>query len=90
MGQMQTPLDLTYLADTVLVMRFFEAFGQIKKAISVIKKRSGAHEKSLRELRIGQGGVIVGPVLKYFSGIFSGIRKYVGSTDKLMDNPLDA
>ena len=87
LGIMQTPLDLTYLADTVLITRYFEAFGQMKKAISVIKKRSGAHEESLRELRIGQGGIIIGPILKEFSGIFSGIPKYVGDNNKLMNNP---
>jgi circadian clock protein KaiC len=84
MGSMQTPLDLTYLADSVIVTRYFEAFGAIKKAISVIKKRTGWHEESLRELRIGQGGVIIGPVLSEFSGIFSGIPKYMGSDQNIL------
>ena len=84
MGSMQTPLDLTYLADSVVITRFFEAFGRIKKAISVIKKRTGVHEESLRELKIGQGGVIVGPVLEDFSGIFSGVPRYTGSDAQIM------
>jgi circadian clock protein KaiC len=84
MGTMQTPLDLTYLADSVIVTRYFEAFGSIKKAISVIKKRTGAHEETLRELRIGQGGVLIGPVLSEFTGIFSGIPKYNGSNDNII------
>jgi len=78
MGQMQTPLDLTYLADTVVITRYFEAFGQMKKAISVVKKRTGWHENSLRELEITSGGVAVGPVLKDFRGIFSGIPTFSG------------
>lgn len=73
MGQMQTPLDLTYLADTVVVTRFYEAFGAMKRAIAVVKKRTGAHEDTLRELTIGPGGVNVGPILKDFRGIFTGV-----------------
>jgi circadian clock protein KaiC len=84
MGSMKSPLDLTYLADTVLITRFFEAFGRVKKAVSVIKKRTGAHEETLRELKIGQGGVMVGPVLEEFSGIFSGIPNFVGSAHKIL------
>ncbi len=81
---MQTPLDLTYLADSVIVTRYFEAFGAIKKAISVVKKRSGVHEETLRELKIGHGGAIVGPVLKDFSGIFTGTPRFTGNTSQLM------
>lgn len=84
MGTMQTPIDLTYLADSVILTRFFEAFGKIKKAISVIKKRSGVHEDSLREYKLGKGGVIVGPVLAEFSGVFSGIPRYMGDESKIM------
>jgi len=84
MGSMQSPLDLTYLADTVILTRFFESFGKIKKAISVIKKRTTVHEESLRELRIGPGGVIIGKVLNEFSGIFSGIPKFLGNESKMM------
>ena len=84
---MQSPLDLTYLADSVILTRYFEAFGSMKKAISVIKKRTGFHEESLRELRIGQGGIIIGPVLNEFSGVFSGIPKYFGKEDSIIDKP---
>ena len=83
MGNMQTPLDLTYLADTVIVTRYYEAFGEIKKAISVLKKRTSAHEGTLRELKIGKGGVVVGEILKEFRGVFSGIPTYVGDVAKL-------
>lgn len=84
MGNMHSPLDLTYLADCVIMTRFFEAFGHVKKAISVIKKRTGSHEGALRELQIGPGGVKVGRVLDEFTGIFSGIPKFRGAAEKIM------
>ena len=84
MGQMQTPLDLTYLADSVIVTRYFEAFGSVKKAISVIKKRTGAHEETLRELQIGKGGLIVGNILREFSGIFTGIPTFLGDVNAML------
>jgi circadian clock protein KaiC len=56
-GQMQSPLDMSYLTDTVVLLRHFEFHGAVKKAISVIKKRSGAHEETIREFRLGPGGV---------------------------------
>ncbi len=82
MGHMQTPLDLTYLADSVIVTRFYEAFGKVKKAISVTKKRTGTHEETLRELRIGEGGILVGEILENFSGIFTGVPKYLGLNER--------
>jgi circadian clock protein KaiC len=85
MGNMQTPLDLTYLADSVILTRFFEAFGRVKKAISVLKKRTGSHEEALREFRLGPGGIIMGDVLEDFSGIFSGIPKYLGIRENILD-----
>lgn len=84
MGAMQTPLDLTYLADTVILTRYFEAFGSIKKAISVIKKRTGAHEETLREYRIAQGGIQVGKVLRDFKGVFSGSPHFLGTRDEIL------
>jgi circadian clock protein KaiC len=72
-GQMQSPIDLTYLADTVLALRFFEANGAVHKAISVIKKRTGPHEKTIRELTIARSGIIVGPPLERFRGVLAGV-----------------
>jgi circadian clock protein KaiC len=86
MGNMHTPLDLTYLADSVIITRFFEAFGSIKKAISVTKKRTGDHEETLRELKIGKGGISVGPVLAEFAGIFSGMPRYLGENEDILKN----
>ncbi len=72
-GQMQTPLDMTYLADTVLALRFYEANGSIHRAISVLKKRTGEHERNIRELRISADGIFVGPPLRQFRGILTGV-----------------
>ena len=70
---MQTAVDASYLADTVIALRYFEAKGQLRRAISVVKKRSGAHEDTLREMRIGKGGVALGIPLHNFHGVMSGI-----------------
>jgi circadian clock protein KaiC len=72
-GNMQTPIDVTYLADSVILMRFFEADGEVKKAISIIKKRSGMHEKAIREFTIDQKGVSVGEPLRKFRGVLTGV-----------------
>ncbi len=83
-GQMQTPIDLTYLADTVILLRFFEQGGRIKKAISVIKKRIGKHEDTLREFRIDDGGLRVGDALEQFHGVLTGTPVYTGSSEQMM------
>ncbi len=70
---MQTPVDASYLADTVIALRYFEAKGALKRAISVVKKRSGMHEDTLREMRLGDGGIALGAPLHNFHGIMSGI-----------------
>jgi circadian clock protein KaiC len=71
-GYMQTPVDVTYLADTVLTLRYFEARGAVHKALSVVKKRTGSHEGTIRELRIADTGVTVGAPLENFRGVLSG------------------
>jgi circadian clock protein KaiC len=72
LGQMRPPIDVTYLADTVLALRFYEADGAVHKAISVIKKRTGTHEQSIREVIIGYRHIVIGRPLTDFRGIFSG------------------
>jgi circadian clock protein KaiC len=74
---MQTPVDASYLADTVIALRYFEARGKLRRAISVVKKRSGAHEDTLRELRLQHGGVQLGEPLHDFHGVMSGIPAIV-------------
>lgn len=83
-GQMQTPIDLTYLADTVVLLRFFEQSGRIKKAISVIKKRIGKHEDTLREFRIDDQGVRVGAPLEQFQGVLTGVPTFHGDADLML------
>ncbi|HEX8280651.1 MAG TPA: ATPase domain-containing protein [Chthoniobacterales bacterium] len=72
LGQMRPPIDVTYLADTVLALRFYEADGAVHKAISVIKKRTGTHEQSIREVVIGYRHIVIGRPLTDFRGIFTG------------------
>jgi circadian clock protein KaiC len=74
----QSPVDVSYLADTVLVLRYFEAFGAVRRALSVVKKRSGAHEATIRELMLSPQGVQVGKTLAEFEGILSGHPRYTG------------
>ena len=71
--QMQTPVDASYLADSVVLLRYFEDEGEVKQAISVLKKRGGAHERSIRSFSLDAQGIHVGPPLRNFRGILSGI-----------------
>jgi circadian clock protein KaiC len=80
-----SPLDASYLADTVVLLRYFEAEGQIRQVISVIKKRTGKHERSIRELRIGPG-VSVGPPLREFHGVLTGSPTYSGTEKSLLNH----
>ncbi len=80
-----SPVDLSYLADTVVMLRFFEAFGQVRQAISTLKRRTGDHEHSVRELQIGEGGIRVGRELREFQGILSGRLVYTGEHGPLME-----
>ena len=87
LGAMESPADITYLADTVLLLRYFESEGAMRQAISVMKKRSGNHERTIRELRIDSKGIHVGKPLTEFRGIFTGVPVYHGKSDgALMDD----
>ncbi len=77
-GHMESPIDTTYLADTVMLFRYFEAMGEVRQAISVVKKRSGKHERTIRELRLDSGGINVGPPLRDFQGVLTGTPTYRG------------
>lgn len=77
-GDMKAPVDVTYLADTVILLRYFEALGRVRRAISIIKKRTGAHEDTIREFRIGEYGIRLGEPLKGFQGILRGVPNFVG------------
>lgn len=78
-GPMGAPVDVSYLADSVIITRYFEALGAIRKAVSIIKKRSGPHENSVRELTLSsEHGVVVGQPLKEFQGVLTGVPSYLG------------
>ena len=82
-GDMKSPVDITYLADTVVLMRYFEALGRVRRAVSIIKKRTGAHEDTIREFQITPQGIQVGPALRDFQGVLRGVPTYVGSPQLL-------
>jgi circadian clock protein KaiC len=81
-GNMHTPVDTSYLADSVVLFRFFEYGGRVKKAISVIKKRSGAHEESIRELIFNEKGIQLSPPLENFHGILTGVPTEMDRADR--------
>ncbi|MFN3878328.1 MAG: ATPase domain-containing protein [Brevundimonas sp.] len=83
-GDMKAPVDVTYLADTVILLRYFEAAGLVRRAISVIKKRAGGHEKTIREFDIGPDGLTVGEPLYGFRGVLRGVPNFVGQGERLM------
>jgi circadian clock protein KaiC len=83
-GDMKAPVDVTYLADSVLLLRYFEAMGEVRRAISVIKKRAGQHEKTIREYEISATGLTFGPPLVNFQGVLRGVPNFVGPGGGLM------
>lgn len=83
-GHMSSPVDITYLADTVVLTRFFENSGAVKKAISVIKKRTGLHESTIREFKFSEKGLTVGPALTEFDGVLTGIPRYHGTKQNIL------
>jgi circadian clock protein KaiC len=78
-GDMKSPVDVTYLADTVILLRYFEARGRVRRAISVIKKRTSAHEETIREFWMGTKGLKVGKPLEDFQGVLRGVPTFVGN-----------
>jgi circadian clock protein KaiC len=86
LGQgVSSPFDLSYLADTVVLMRYFEAFGEVRQAISTVKKRTSTHERSIRELQISSRGLRLGRELREFQGILSGQLGYTGESKPLLE-----
>jgi circadian clock protein KaiC len=83
-GAMGANVDLTYLSDTILLFRTFEAEGRLRRALSVVKKRTGSHEDTIRELRIDSGGIRVGEPLSAFRGVMTGVPTYDGERSSLL------
>ena len=81
---MNAPIDVSFLADTVILLRFFEASGMVRQAISVVKKRRGPHERTLREMKIGASGMQIGEVLEEFQGVLTGVPRYRGKDARLL------
>jgi circadian clock protein KaiC len=81
----EAPVDLSYLSDTVINLRYFEAYGEVKQAIAVVKKRSGGHEKSIREFKLMSGkGIVIGEPLKQFQGVLTGEPIFRGSKKQIL------
>ena len=89
-GDMKAPVDVTYLADTVMLLRYFEAVGRVRRAISVIKKRTSAHEDTIREYRIDGRGITLGEPLTEFQGVLRGVPSFVGKGQPLLDTTSDS
>jgi circadian clock protein KaiC len=83
-SNMSTPIDVSYLADTVVLLRFFESSGVVRRAVSVMKKRSGPHESTIREFQIGPDRLRVGAALSEFQGVLTGVPHYVGASAPLL------
>lgn len=86
-GDMKAPVDVTYLADTVILLRYFEARGSVRRAVSVIKKRMGQHESTIREFLISNRGLTIGEPLEEFQGVLRGVPIYVGQARPLLEEP---
>ena len=82
-GDVRTDVDLSYLSDAIVLFRYFEAHGEMLKAVSVAKSRTTPHEATIREFRLGPTGVTIGDPLKDFEGVLSGLPTYRGSTPLL-------
>lgn len=80
---LESPVDVSYLADAVLVLRYFESAGRVRQAISVFKKRTGSHDRAIRELNLGPGVIAVGEPLEEFQGVLTGVPRFVGGRSVL-------
>ncbi|WP_343715513.1 ATPase domain-containing protein [Inquilinus sp.] len=85
-GPQETPVDISYLSDAVLMVRYFEADGAVRRALSVVKKRTGMHEHTIREFRLTSQGIHIGPPLSEFRGVLTGTPEYVGTADPLLSS----
>jgi circadian clock protein KaiC len=81
---MSSPVDVSYLADNVLLLRYFEAAGEVRQALSVVKRRSGPHERSIRQLLIRDGRITIGEPLKNFTGVLTGTPEFAGGGEPLL------
>ncbi|HEX2020812.1 MAG TPA: ATPase domain-containing protein [Aurantimonas sp.] len=87
-GDMKSPVDVTYIADTVILLRYFEALGNVRRAVSVIKKRAGPHEAMIREYSIGKMGLNLGEPIKNFQGVLRGVPVFVEELHPVPPQPV--
>ena len=87
LGEMKAPIDLTYLADTVILLRYFEMIGEVRRAISVVKKRTSAHENTIREYTLHSKGISLGEPLTNLHGVLRGTPTFVGGTNRQKGEP---
>jgi len=85
-AQMNTPVDASYLADAIILLRYFEAMGEVRQAISVVKKRGSRHERTIREFFLNDAGINIGEPLRDFRGVLTGVPVYDGSPKPLADS----
>ena len=85
-GEVESPIDVSYIADTVIVLRNFESGGEVRRCIAVLKKRHGDHEHTIREIALGPDGIRVGDPLSSFSGVLTGLPRYEGVSARLMES----
>ena len=83
-GMQNNGINVSFLSDAVLLLRFFEAGGRMRKALSVIKNRGGGHEDAIREVRLDEGGIRIGEPLTQFHGVLTGTPTYLGDGDPLL------
>jgi circadian clock protein KaiC len=81
LGGVQSPIDTSYLADSVILLRYFEASGEVRQAISVMKKRTGRHERTIREFGLSNHGIHVGEPIRDFQGVLTGVPTLVAGAD---------
>jgi circadian clock protein KaiC len=88
-GTAEAETPTSYLADSVVLMRHFEGLGSVRRCIAMLKKRHGAHERTIREVDLGEGGVRLGPPLKDFTGLLTGSPQYLGRRENLLTKESD-
>lgn len=88
-GEVRTDVDLSYLSDTTVLLRFFESNGKLRRAITVIKSRTSNHALTIHELKLGSGGITIGGALEGFEGILTGLPTYRGATPMMLADPDD-
>ena len=89
-GNVENPIDLSFLSDTVILMRFFEATGRLRRALSVIKRRTDVHDNAIHEYQLSVNGLEIGPPLETLRGIFTGIPTYEGAREELIGEANEA